>query len=795
MRGVRVDSRVNGSGPRVDKAGMRRFAIALAASLLWLGPAQASKNDFAVPAGARSRGIVVDGEPKVTARLLVDVERIRPGDAFSVGVLFDLARGWHIYWRNPGDAGLPTRIAWSLDGASHAALHWPAPEVFDEGDGLLTTYGYADQVLLFVPARLSSSATGALEVVARVDYLACQNECIPGEARLRRRVPVGVETVAAADSVLEIFQRYGERVPVPADALDLDVQVLYSQSRIRPNDEFRAAIAVVACMDHSDLPHECPSVRPGRREREAVFVPAEIAGVEFEITDSRAHPRLPTGWLVTLKGRANAKDPGADQRLAGVLALKRGDGSRIWVELDETLPRERAGAEVASIDHLWLEPRAHAGRAPPGLPFGRALALALIGGLILNLMPCVLPVLAIKVFGVAALAHEGRRTVLMHGLTYTFGCIVTLLLLAGAVVGLKTAGTAVGWGFQFQEPLFVVALSVVLLVFALSFFGVFEIYSQGGRLGRLGDQAVGLRRSFFDGLLAVVVATPCSAPFLGTAVGFALASSVPVILAVFATIGLGLALPYVLVTLIPGWARVIPRPGPWMQTVRALLGFGLLATVVWLVWLMGSSFGIEGMTALLAFLLAVAAATWLYGASQSASRPGKLLRLGLAALLVASTGSAGLRLDARRGGAEPDAHAGIRDWKPFDPEEIAAVLASGRTAFVDFTADWCITCGVNERLVLESTVVTHEIERLNVATFKADWTRRDERIRAELARYGRAGVPMYLVYSPSAPQDPQVLPELLTIDLVVNALRKAARENGVQTTSSEPSLAPHAEKM
>jgi thiol:disulfide interchange protein DsbD len=352
-----------------------------------------------------------------------------------------------------------------------------------------------------------------------------------------------------------------------------------------------------------------------------------------------------------------------------------------------------------------------------------------------------------------------------------------MAVLAATVVGLRAGGTAVGWGFQFQEPLFVAAISAVLLVFALNLFGVFEIYVDATRLSQVGQTGSGPRRSFFEGLLAVAVATPCSAPFLGTAVGFAFASSASVILAIFLAVGLGLASPYLLVTWVPGWAKLIPRAGPWMIRLRQALAFLLLGTIVWLLWVIGRSVGIEGMTGLLAFLVAVAFATWIFGALQAAQRTRAALgaALGVGGLAVAWL--LALPLEARETRAPAAGAAESLAWRAFDPAEIRAQLGEGRPVFVYFTADWCLTCKVNERMVLSDARVEAELARLDVAIFKADWTRRDETIRTELARFGRAGVPMYLVYSPEAPTRAELLPELLTVDLLVDALREAAPRN------------------
>jgi thiol:disulfide interchange protein DsbD len=719
-----------------------------------------------VPESAYGEGARQGDDPRVEARLLIDAGGVRPGEPFSLGVLFDLDRGWHIYWRNPGESGLPTRLDWQIADAAVGPIRWPAPEVFAEQDGLLTTYGYANQVLLTNEVRFEAGTRGEREVRVEADFLVCEVQCIPGRIELHRSLRVGDASTPADRATAEVFEHYAARVPVAPEAIGLELDAVYSQSAIRPGDAFRAAITVVPRAAGG------PRLALGTRDPATAFVPDRIRSIELDVSGSRRHPFSESGLLVTLDGRATPDDPGDDERLAGALAVRSGRRVR-YVEVDLTLPRARPGAAVARLENPWLEPTRLAGAAEE-VPLWRAILLGLLGGVILNLMPCVLPVLAIKVFGITELAQRSRREMRANGFAYTGGILLSMLALAATVVALRAAGTAVGWGFQFQEPLFIAAISAVLLVFALNLFGVFEIYIDATRLSQVGQSGSGPRRSFFEGLLATVVATPCSAPFLGTAVGFAFASSEPVIFGVFAAIGLGLASPYLLITWVPGWAKLIPRSGPWMLQLRQALGFALIGTIVWLLWVIGRSVGIEGMTGLLAFLVAVAFATWLFGALQAARRTRTALgaALGIGGLAVA--GLLALPLEAREA-RPPDAEAAeSMSWRAFEPSEIRAELAEGRPVFVYFTADWCLTCKVNERMVLEDARVRAELERLDVAIFKADWTRRDERIRSELARFGRAGVPMYLVYGPEAPGHPALLPELLSVDLLVDALREAA---------------------
>jgi thiol:disulfide interchange protein DsbD len=408
---------------------------------------------------------------------------------------------------------------------------------------------------------------------------------------------------------------------------------------------------------------------------------------------------------------------------------------------------------------------------PPGasLSLLAALGLALLGGLVLNLMPCVLPVLALKAFAAAELSRSTPEEARRHGIAYAAGVLATMLALAAGVVALRLAGARVGWGFQFQEPLFLAVLVAVLVVFAANLFGVFEIGSGALRLAGIGARAEGARRSFFEGLLAVVLATPCSAPFLGTAVGFAFASPAPVTLAVFAAIGAGLALPFVVVCFVPGAASFLPRAGPWMLRLREALGLGLLLTVVWLLWIAGRASGAPGVVALAGVAWCAAVVAWIHGRLQAGGLGWLRAAPWLALAPLVLLGANAISLAPHPDEPAPTSLASAESW---DPQRVAEELARGRTAFVFFTADWCLTCKVNEKLVLSSESVRAELERLDVAVFRADWTRRDEAIRAELARLGRAGVPTYAIHRPGR-AEPLVLPELLTTGRLVAALRSA----------------------
>jgi len=361
---------------------------------------------------------------------------------------------------------------------------------------------------------------------------------------------------------------------------------------------------------------------------------------------------------------------------------------------------------------------------------------------------------------------------------YAAGILGSMFLLATLVVALRALGHSVGWGFQFQSPLFLAAISLVLLAFALNLFGVFEILVDTSSVSRLGQGAVGHRRSFFEGLLAVVLATPCSAPFLGTAVGFAFAHDASVIFAIFLSVGAGLAAPFVLVCWVPAWSRWVPRSGAWMLQLRAGLGFALLGTGVWLLWIFGRTASDDGIVQLVGLMVVVSFALWVYGLLQRAgrTRPAFWIGLGATVCVVVSVNAIAVRPDASGSvGHAETALATDSVWTVYEKARVEAALAQGRPALVVFTADWCITCKVNERLVLERERVRSELERGGFALFKADWTRRDELIRRELARFGRAGVPLYLLYDPDAPEQPEILPEILTMDRTLQALRAVSR--------------------
>jgi thiol:disulfide interchange protein/DsbC/DsbD-like thiol-disulfide interchange protein len=810
--------------PRKNRRIPRALTVVLASALLFAGSALATepgagarRAPIEVPETAYGEGPFSAGEAVVEARLLVDAVETNPGATVRVGVLFTLDPHWHIYWRNSGQAGLPTELVWSGD-LFPGELHWPAPDAFSEAGGFIVTYGYSDELLLWADATVAEDAAGTLRVSVHADYLACADTCIPQVLDLTRELTVGPMFRAAPNEVIAVFNHYRRQLPVSAAEAGVTVETALSQEAVRPGDEFQMALGVVHCpipvAGDDDL---CQRTLPA--ESAAAFIPEDLPGLHLSVADTWAYPDVYAGQVVLLSGRAGRDDPGGDaQPVRGLLTFVDGRGERQAVTIETSLPRAPSGAVVApSASPLLNRPAGAAGGAGssagdgtgaavdpdvvdraaasgvdaddvatltgPGRPGGfsllQALLWAFLGGMILNVMPCVFPVLAIKASGLSAFGQRPRREVAGDVAAYSFGILVAMWALVAAVLALRNAGTAVGWGFQFQHPLFVAIAGGVLTLFALNLFGVFELSSVDGGIGAAAAKAEGRRKSMLEGILAVMLATPCTAPLLGTAVGFALiAGSALDVLLIFSAIGVGLALPFAVVAMIPGLTKVLPKPGMWMVRFKQFMGFLVLGTLVWLVWVLGALAGTDGIVRFLVFIIAVALGGWIIGGIQQSN--GNLgFAVTVAAIVIALAGIAVLDFDA----SAPSAQAGIAggehgsegiQWEPWTDENIAAALEQGRPVFVDFTAAWCTTCQVNERVVLHSDRVLAAVAEHDVAMLVADWTRPDERIRLRLAEFGRAGVPMYLVYSPRAPEAPVLLPEIITPEVVVTAMAEAA---------------------
>ncbi len=672
---------------------------------------------------------------------LVAQEAAVPGGTVYVAVRQKIAKGWHTYWRNPGDSGEPTKITWTLPAGWKAGeIVWPTPT--RQPIGPLMNYGYSGEVLLPTPIEVPASARAGetVRLTAAVLFLVCADICIPEEALLTLDLPVAAEPRADGSWSGRIARVLAD-APKPAG---LTATFSVKGPKI--------SLAVTG------TPLE------GANVAGAAFYP--FSGTVIEHAGAQIIERGPRGLTLTLPAGADVVRGQAPATLAGVLVLP---GAAY--EISATAGPAPAGAAGLG------PPAADAPGRGPGLP--AALLFAFLGGLILNLMPCVFPILSMKAAALAGHAHEAR-TARRQGLAYLAGVLATFLALAGALIALKAAGEAVGWGFQLQSPVAVAALATVMLLVALNLSGVFEVgASLQGVGGRLADGKRGLTGSFMTGVLAVVVAAPCTAPFMGPAMGFALTQDAAVSLLVFATLGLGLAAPFVALSFAPPLLRLLPRPGAWMETLRNLLAFPMYGTAAWLVWVLAQQTGPTGLALGLAAAVVAAFAAWLFGRAQRRERA-PVMRWIAAAMLLAVCGLIyGLLLAPPRAGtsaAAPQAGPAAAVELPsevWSPARVAALRAEGRPVFVNFTAAWCVTCQVNEQVALSTRTVAEALKSSGAVYLKADWTNRDAAIAGALAEHGRAGVPLYLVYG-SDGGPPVILPQLLTAGLVAEALGKAA---------------------
>ena len=670
-----------------------------------LGLATVLLSTMVGPAGA-----VMVAAKHVDVELVADVAAAPPGGTFRLGVRFVPEKDWHVYWRNPGDSGEAPRIDWSLPPALAAgALEWPAPERIPAGP--LVNFGYAGEMLLAAPVTVAPDvAAGApLDLKAQAKWLVCnEDECIPGGATLTLKMPVGTgETVAPA--VARLFAATRERLPV---ALPAGWRVA-----AHPDGE-RVALVVDGT--------------PPPADGAAFFFAHDREALDPSATQELT--RGGNGFRLTLTPRT-----GAPQELAGVL---------------------RIGARAYSVD-------APVGAPAPALPFV-PIAFAFLGGMILNLMPCVFPVLALKALGLVGLGGEARRRVRRHGLVYAAGIVVSFWILAGILLAARAGGAELGWGFQLQSPAVIALLAGLFFWMSLV---LLDVVTVGGSIMGVGQHLTtgdGDRAAFFTGVLATVVATPCTAPFMGTALGYALGQPAPVALAVFTSLGLGLAFPYVLITWAPALARHLPRPGAWMETLKQLLAFPLLATVAWLVWVASFQGGPPAVAAILIGLVLIAFAAWVAARfAGGGARVAATAAVAIAVLLA-------FRITPLDAPPPSEATAAARTfaWEPFSPARIAEARAAGKPVFVDFTAAWCVTCQVNKKVALETSEVVAKMRELGVVAIRADWTRPDEQITRALQEFGRDGVPLYVLYSGKQNEPPRILPQILTPAIVISELEK-----------------------
>jgi thiol:disulfide interchange protein DsbD len=671
---------------------------------------------------------------------------------------------WHTYWLNAG-TGYPTSLAWTLpEGFSAGPIVWPAPHTVKDTAGNVTGNGYEGTVHLFVqitpPATLAVGSTVQLRAAA--DWLMCAESCMPGDAKVALTLPVAADPGAENAAVAKAF------ADLPRDPAPWGVSAR--------RDGAKVFLTITAPQGAA-----------------AAHVPEGLHFFEEQaLIDYAALQTVTVGrgtWSLELATVADA--PADAARLKGLLVAKNGwTAGEGYAALAVDVPLAATKAAVATVGATEGSAPAPGGSSAGATDGAAASAgllgtvlLAFLGGVVLNLMPCVFPVLGIKVLGFVNQAGSDRGKIVLHGLVFTAGVLASFWALAGALLALRAGGEQLGWGFQLQSAAFVYGMAVFMLVFALNLSGLFEVGLSATGAGAGLQSQEGLGGSFFTGMLATLVATPCSAPFLAPALGAALALSAVESLVVFTAIAVGLSAPYLLLSLFPSAVKVLPRPGAWMETFKQLMAFPLYATVGWLVWVLaaqtaGDDYGL--LMILFAFVL-VAMAAWAYGRFGQAHGKPSRQRWGTAAalaLLVAGVAlgwpqpppAVGSSSTGAGGASGKGAYAVA--WQPWSPEAVAAAQAAGRTIYVDFTARWCATCQTNKAAVFSSSEVLAELARRDVLLLKADWTNKDPRITQELAKFQRSAVPFNLLYHPGQAA-PRVLPELLTPGIVLDALRSA----------------------
>ena len=708
--------------------------------------------------------------PHTRVSLVADVRGIVPGGSFNVGILMKMDPGWHTYWKNPGDAGLATRIRWEIpEGFVADPVRWPLPQKYsDSGDVL--TYGYSKENMLLVhfaaPASLVPGA--AVTLKASVTWLECEKICVPGETSLLITLPV-VKSPPAPDNT-GLFSSYEKRVPgsfAGNTAISLAASAQRGGVSIRLNAPGDVQFDTAGQASPDFYPEETGDLIPGRT---AVSAGARLITLTVPLSASG-----PVTRAVTVRG---------------VLLFTESPGTLRTGVVEITVPPESlaAGTFPGSSAGSILERNFDISRTPgASQPLFLYIFFAFLGGLILNIMPCVLPVIALKVFGLVRMAGDKPARIRGLGFSFAAGILASFLALALVVILLQLAGQQVGWGFQFQEPRFVIAMAAVVFAFGLSLFGVFEINLPGGVVSGISSTVAhqegkggGYGASFGEGIFATVLATPCTAPFLGSALGFAFAQPWWIILLIFTSVAAGMAIPYVVLTAQPAWIRFLPKPGAWMESARQFMGFLMMATLLWLLYVLGKQMGMEAVIWTGAFLLSVGVACWLVGkfATLTASRRAYWLTWMVAVLIVIGGYVLFLaaELDISTAVAVETTGAPVAPpedqiaWQQFSLAALEDDLRGDRPVFLDFTAEWCLTCKVNEKTVLNTKEVIGKFRALNVLPVRADWTNRNPDITRLLSKFGRSGVPLYVVFPPGRSGTPIVLPEVITPGIVLDAL-------------------------
>jgi thiol:disulfide interchange protein/DsbC/DsbD-like thiol-disulfide interchange protein len=789
---------------------MRILILLLAVS----GLVARASDPIAAPVAGASATVT---QPHVTAQLIPETTLITAGKPFDVILHLHSDPGWHTYWINPGDAGLATEIKWTLPpGFTAGPIQWPTPEKHDMGP--LITYGYGGDVYLIttitVPDSPGTKGTD-VEIKAKASWLVCKEECIPGKGEFSLKLPFAGHSVIGLDREgenKELFAQARARLPVPVTGwhvlasyypdpkptrltllFKLEDQNGISLSRSIFFFPEQSNVLSGQASDNSPAVQTDKPVGDGRARWFRIGIalqqngetPDKMSGVlvsdqpllgnaksvyisEFPITRDDAMgmpvhvegPALVTGTAVP-DGTAPAQGPAS-------------------ATLPSAVQSQPANANADTAEPVARSATATGAAPPPGtaaatlLTLGGVLGAAFVGGLILNLMPCVLPVLSLKVFSLMKHAGENPKAAWVQGAAFTAGVVLSFWVLAGLLLALRSAGNHLGWGFQMQSPGFVLGLIFLFFLLGLNLFGVFELGSSlVGLDAKATNHLGGLASSFGNGALATLAATPCTAPFMGSALGFAAQQPGYISMLIFTFLALGMASPYLLLTIFPGALRFVPKPGAWMEAFKQFMGFLLMATVIFLVYVFGALVGEEQVPWLLFVLLLAGIAAWIYGRwfTPTRSTGVRMVAFVLASGLLGYAVSWGMTL-AKDKPVTSKTEETMVNWQPWKQETVEDDLARGRPVFVDFTAAWCLSCKVNEQLALDTDAVKRAFNNKRVALFRADWTHADPAISQTLQKFNRDGVPLYLLFSPKDKDHPQVLPAVLTPGIVLDAIEK-----------------------
>ena len=677
----------------------------------------------------------------VQARLVGEVSAIAPGQSFWVALEFNIREGWHTYWRNPGDSGQATKLAWQLPaGFTAGDIVWTTPHRFEIPP--LVNYGYAKHAVHLVNITAPKDLKPGTPVLlsAKASWLVCSDVCIPEDANLQLTLPVTSQPGVVDPADAALFTSARSELPT--------AQLAVTSARIQGD---RLVIALGKEWGATLL--EIKSL---------AFFPYDDGGIEYAAPQTLTR----TPEAVELAMKVGYQPPKGGSVRGVLLATEKSGGDSV------TVPMEISADFAAAAAPKTAPARRESETSLPVL-----LLLAILGGLILNLMPCVFPVLSIKAMGLVEQAKKHPTVVRTKGVVFAAGVIGSMLCLAAALLALRAGGEQIGWGFQLQSPLFVTLMVYLLLAVGMNLSGVFEV---GGTLAGIGDgltQGEGYRASFFTGVLTTLVATPCTAPFMAAAVGAALTRPPLVALCIFAALGFGLALPYLLLSFAPWLRRGLPKPGAWMDTLKQIFAFPIYASAAWLLWVLAQESSSVGLAAALAGAILIALAAWAYQKSKSSASRGRVAALVTATLAVLLAIILPVRFAdiAAASSSVPvgGVHA-VDAWQPYDAEQVAKLNAAGRPLLVNFTASWCLTCLVNERNAFADSAVQEVFRSKGVTLMKGDWTNRDPAITRALAAFGRAGVPLYVVYnSKPGSSEPVILPQLLTASIVQSAFAGA----------------------